>query len=78
MDWSAYKRCCTSAKNNQVTNGSTNWFSNHAIGVLSAAGGKYCGWGKKSTLRLIYLDAGATAAYYASSINGIYQKPLTQ
>ena len=65
MDWSDISSAMSSNQNNQVTNGSTNWFSDHAIGVLSAAGGKYCGWGKKSTLRLIYLDAGATAAYYA-------------
>jgi len=65
MDWSDISSAMSSNQNNQVTNGSTNWFSDHAIGVLSAAGGKYCGWGKKSTLRVIYLDAGATAAYYA-------------
>ena len=65
MDWSDISGAMSSTQNNQVTNGSTNWFSNHAIGVLSAAGGKYCGWGKKSTLRVIYLDTGVAAAYYA-------------
>ena len=34
---------------------------------LSAAGGKYCGWGKKSTLRVIYLDAGANCCLLCSS-----------
>lgn len=65
MDWSDISSAMSSNQNNQVTNGSTNWFSDHAIGVLSAAGGKYCGWGKKSTLRVIYLDTGVAAAYYA-------------
>jgi len=50
MDWSETSGSMTSASNNQVTNNNTNWFSSHAIGVLSAAGGKHCGWGKKSTL----------------------------
>ena len=65
MDWSTQNSSVTSARNNQVTNNNTNWFSDHAIGVLSAAGGKYCGWGKKSTLRVIYLTDGTTNAYYA-------------
>ena len=65
MDWSGFNSSVTSARNNQVTNNNTNWFSDHAIGVLSAAGGKYCGWGKKSTLRVIYLTDGITNAYYA-------------
>jgi len=64
-DWSAYNGAVTSARNNQITNMNTNWFSDHAIGVLSAAGGKYCGWGKKSTLRVIYLVDGTSNAYYA-------------
>ena len=65
MDWSTQNGAVTSAGNNQVTNDNTNWFSSHAIGVLSAAGGKYCGWGKKSTLRVIYLGDGVSNAYYA-------------
>tara|TARA_B100001057_G_scaffold281242_2_gene281586 strand:+ start:2205 stop:4445 length:2241 start_codon:yes stop_codon:yes gene_type:complete len=65
MDWSTQNGAVTSARNNQVTNNNTNWFSSHAIGVLSAAGGKFCGWGKKSTLRVIYLADGTTNAYYA-------------
>ena len=66
MDWSEVSGSMTSARNNQVTNNNTNWFSSHAIGVLSAAGGKYCGWGKKSTLRVMYLSDGVTTAYYTA------------
>ena len=65
MDWSTQNGAVTDPRNNQVTNNNTNWFSSHAIGVLSAAGGKFCGWGKKSTLRVIYLADGTTNAYYA-------------
>jgi plastocyanin len=64
MDWSTVSGALNSARNNQVTNNNTNWFSSHAIGVLSAAGGKYAGWGKKSTLRVIYLADGTSNAYY--------------
>lgn len=66
MDWSTVNSSISDARNNQVTNNSSNWFSSHAIGVLSAAGGKYCGWAKKSTLRVIYLSAGVTNCYYAA------------
>jgi len=66
MDWSETSGSMTSARNNQVTNNNTNWFSSHAIGVLSAAGGKHCGWGKKSTLRVMYLSDGVTTAYYTA------------
>ena len=66
MDWSDTSGSMTSARNNQVTNDNTNWYSAHAIGVLSAAGGKYCGWGKKSTLRVMYLADGVTTAYYCA------------
>ena len=66
MDWSSVSGSMTSARNNQVTNSNTNWFSSHAIGVLSAAGGKHCGWGKGSTLRVMYLADGVTTAYYAA------------
>lgn len=64
MDWSTVNGSASSARNNQVTNDNTNWYSAHAIGVLSAAGGKYCGWGKKSTLRVMYLEDGTSTAYY--------------
>ncbi|MGY8866963.1 MAG: cupredoxin domain-containing protein, partial [Methylophagaceae bacterium] len=63
MDWSAVNGSASSTRNNQITNGSANTFSAHAIGVLSAAGGKYCGWGKKSTLRVMYLSDGVATAY---------------
>lgn len=66
MDWSTVNSGISDARNNQVTNSNANWFSNHAIGVLSAAGGKYCGWAKKSTLRVMYLSAGTTNCYYAA------------
>lgn len=65
MDWSSVSGAMSSVYNNQVTNASSNWYSSHAIGVLSAAGGKYCGWGKKSTLRVAYLANGVSNAYYA-------------
>ena len=63
MDWSSVSGAASSTRNNQITNGSANTFSAHAIGVLSAAGGKYCGWGKKSTLRVMYLSDGVATAY---------------
>lgn len=64
MDWSTVSGALSSTVNNQVTNNSQNWFSNHAIGVLSAAGGKHCGWGKNSTLRVLYTLDGISNAYY--------------
>ena len=66
MDWSTVSSALSSARNNQVTNNNTNWFSSHAIGVLSAAGGKHCGWGKKSSLRVMYLTDGTSNAYYGA------------
>ena len=63
MDWSGVNGAASSTRNNQVTNGYANTFSDHAIGVLSAAGGKHCGWAKKSTLRVIYLSDGVATAY---------------
>ena len=65
MDWSTYNGSASAVENNQVTNSSGPFWSAHAAGVLSAAGGKYCGWGKKSTLRVIYLSNGTNTAYYA-------------
>ena len=63
MDWSSVNSSANSTRNNQITNGYANTFSAHAIGVMSAAGGKYCGWGKKSTLRVMYLSDGVSTAY---------------
>ena len=65
MDWSTYNGSASAVENNQVTNSSGPFWTAHAAGVLSAAGGKYCGWGKKSTLRVIYLSNGTNTAYYA-------------
>ena len=65
MDWSTYNGSASAVENNQVTNSSGPFWSAHAAGVLSAAGGKYCGWGKKSTLRVIYLSNGTNTAYYS-------------
>jgi len=65
MDWSDYNGAADSVSNNQISNPSGPFWSAHAAGVLSAAGGKYCGWGKKSTLRVIYLGDGTSTAYYA-------------
>ena len=44
---------CEGTDNNQVTDGSM--FSNHAIGVLSAAGGVNCGFAKKAKLYSTFL-----------------------
>ena len=66
MDWSTVSSALSSARNNQVTNSNQDWFSSHAIGVLSAAGGKHCGWGKKSSLRVMYLTDGTSNAYYGA------------
>jgi len=65
MDWSTYNGSASAVENNQVTNPSGPFWTAHAAGVLSAAGGKYCGWGKKSTLRVIYLSNGTNTAYYS-------------
>ena len=66
MDWSTVSSGMNDPRNNQVSNNNTNWFSSHCIGVLSAAGGKYCGWAKKSNLRVMYLSDGTTTAYYTA------------
>jgi hypothetical protein len=63
MDWSDVSSSLNDSRNNQIGN-LNDTFSSHAIGVLSAAGGKHCGWGKNSSLRVIYLADGVTAAYY--------------
>ena len=52
MDWNG----CSQAYNVQVT--SNNMFSSHAIGVLSAAGGIYCGFAKKAKLYACYMAEG--------------------
>jgi len=65
MDWSSVSSSLNDDRNNQITNPNDK-FSSHAIGVLSAAGGKFCSWGKNSSLRVIYLSDGVTAAYYGA------------
>ena len=66
MDWNNHGSIFAAA-NRQVTNG-TNYLSDHAIGVLSVAGGLVCGWAKVSSLRVIYLGGsgdGVTSVYNA-------------
>lgn len=66
MDWDNHGTIFADA-NRQVTVGTT-YFSDHAIGVLSAAAGKYCGWSKVSSMRVIYLGSsgdGVTSVYNA-------------
>ena len=60
MDWSSVAPSITEASNIQVASNSL--FSNHAMGVLSAAGGTICGFAKRSSLRVIYMTGadGAT------------------
>ena len=48
MDW---PDLITDANNQVNTN---NYFSGHALGVLSAAGGTICGFAKKASLRVLY------------------------
>lgn len=51
MDWLDLE----SSNNNQISSNSC--LSSHAIGVLSAAAGTICGFAKKSTMRVAYIDA---------------------
>ena len=79
MDWSDINSSLTTTLNNQITNpngAGIGWFSYHAAGVLSAAGGKYCGWGKNSSLRLIYLGGEATASVYYAVLTWHINKPI--
>jgi plastocyanin len=59
-DWTAYD---SGLVDNDQASANTEFFSAHAIGVLSAAGGKYCGWSNASSLRVLYLSNGVAAAY---------------
>jgi len=59
-NWTDYDNALVD--NDQATN-NTEFFDTHAIGVLSAAGGKFCGWCKTSSLRVLYLSNGVAAAY---------------
>lgn len=71
-NWSSYDSALVD--NNQASANNT-FFSAHAIGVLSAAGGKYCGWSNVSSLRVVYLSNGVAAAY--NGVLGFHQsKPV--
>lgn len=78
MDWDAHGNL-TGTGNLQVTN-NTEFLSSHAIGVLSACGGLYCGWSKVSSLRVIYLTSGgvgdATTAVYNAVLDWHQNKPI--
>lgn len=54
-NWSDYATISNPSVNDQITNNIRH--SSHAIGVLSIAGGRYCGWAKNSSLRTIYLGS---------------------
>jgi hypothetical protein len=64
MNWNDYDANITETYNRQITN-PTLAFTSHAIGVLSAAAGLYCGWAKVSSLRVIYLGNSVSEAYNA-------------
>jgi plastocyanin len=53
-DWSNYDNGLVD--NDQLTGGA-DLFSSHAIGVLSACAGTFCGWSNASSLRVIYLES---------------------
>lgn len=62
MNWEDYEPNLVSF--NQVDNGSE-YFSAHAIGVLSATGGKASGWAFNASLRVVYLGDGVAEAMNA-------------
>lgn len=59
-NWTTYD---SGLVDNDQASANTEFFSAHAIGVLSAAAGKYCGWSKVSSMRVVYLSDGVAAAY---------------
>lgn len=63
-DWSVYDPGAADPINNQITS-NTEYFDDHGIGVLSVAGGSYCGWAKNADLRVIYTADGIAVAYNA-------------
>lgn len=75
MDWNQYDASIADTKNRQVTNNTT-YFDFHAIGVLSVAGGKYCGWAKVSSLRVIYLNVDSDAAVFNAVLQWHNTKPV--
>ncbi len=62
MNWEDYEANLVSY--NQVDNGGS-YFSSHAIGVLSAAGGRWGGWVPNASLRVVYLGDGVAEAMNA-------------
>ena len=70
-DWSNYDNGLVD--NDQVTGGAE-YFTSHAIGVLSAAGGTFCGWSYASNLRVIYLEG--TADTYNAVVEFHKTKPV--
>lgn len=64
MDWDDYNNSISSTRNIQSSN-NTEYFSDHAIGVLSVAAGLVCGFAKVSSMRVIYLSDGVATAYDA-------------
>lgn len=74
MDWNLHEGSISSVGNRQATN-NTSYFTSHAIGVLSAAAGKFCGWAKVSSMRVIYLNDGVSVAYNAV-LNWHNSKPI--
>lgn len=71
-NWSDYDNALV---DNDQAASNTEFFDTHAIGVLSAAGGKFCGWCKASSLRVLYLSNGIAAAYNGA-LNFHQNKPV--
>lgn len=78
MDWNAHGSL-NGTGNLQVTN-NTEFLSSHAIGVLSACAGLYCGWSKVSSIRVIYLTSGGvgdpTSVVYNAVLDWHQNKPI--
>lgn len=78
MDWNTYAGGpggISANSNIQATN-NTEYLDDHAIGVLSVAGGKYCGWAKVSSLRVIYINVDSNAAVYNAILAWHNSKPI--
>lgn len=57
-----------SSDNNQIS--SNLCLSSHGMGVVSAAAGTICGFAKKSSIRLVYLNTGSEEGSPGSTIDG--------
>jgi hypothetical protein len=64
MDWSGLE----SSDNNQVSSNSC--LSEHGMGVVSAAAGTICGFAKKSSIRLVYLNSDGEETVPGSTTDG--------